>query len=88
MNLLIRDVPDEVRDTLAARARSRGLSMQAYLLELLGSDARSGATVRRLAAVRAVPGGISDGGSVDESAVVAELRKEREWRLGPPRAEP
>lgn len=31
----IRDVPNEVRDAVAARAALRGQSMQAYLLELV-----------------------------------------------------
>lgn len=33
--LTIRDVPDEVRDILAAQAKQRGQSMQAYLLGIL-----------------------------------------------------
>ena len=36
----MRDVPEQVRDTLAQVARSRGQSMQAYLLALLEEDAR------------------------------------------------
>ena len=34
VNLLIRDVPEGARDTLAERARARGQSLQAYLYEL------------------------------------------------------
>lgn len=38
--LQIRDVPDEVRDTLTEEARRRGQSVQAYLLELVQREAR------------------------------------------------
>jgi hypothetical protein len=38
--LQIRDVPDDVRDALAAQARARGLSLQALLLELVTAEAR------------------------------------------------
>ena len=38
VSLQIRDVPEVVRDGLAQRARQRGQSMQAYLLELVTSD--------------------------------------------------
>ena len=37
--LQIRDVPDDVRDRLAELARSRGQSLQAYLLALVTRDA-------------------------------------------------
>jgi hypothetical protein len=38
--LQIRDVPEEVRDTIARRAAEKGQSMQAYLLDLVSQDAR------------------------------------------------
>lgn len=38
--LQIRDVPEEVRDALAQRARARGQSLQAFLLSLLQDEAR------------------------------------------------
>ena len=37
--LTIRDVPDDVRDTLAREAKARGQSMQAYLLGVLKRQA-------------------------------------------------
>lgn len=37
--LQIRDVPADVRDTLAERARRRGQSLQAYLLALVTDEA-------------------------------------------------
>jgi len=38
--LQIREVPDDVRDALADRAKQRGQSLQAYLLELVETEAR------------------------------------------------
>ncbi|WP_222932832.1 FitA-like ribbon-helix-helix domain-containing protein [Nocardia yunnanensis] len=40
MALQIRDVPDEVRDTLAEQAARRGQSLQAFLLGLVEREAR------------------------------------------------
>lgn len=39
--LQIRDVSDETRNALAAEARRRGQSVQAYLLDLVEREARS-----------------------------------------------
>lgn len=50
--LQIRNVPEEVRKTLAERARGRGQSLQAYLLELVTrehSRARNIEALERLA---------------------------------------
>ena len=38
--LQIREVPDEVRQTLAERAEARGQSLQAFLLALVEEEAR------------------------------------------------
>jgi hypothetical protein len=38
--LQIRDVPDDVRDMLAAEAKRQGQSVQAYLLDLVEREAR------------------------------------------------
>jgi hypothetical protein len=38
--LQIRDVPEDVRDELVAQARARGQSLQAYLLDLVETQAR------------------------------------------------
>lgn len=40
VSLQIRNVPEEVRDRLAERARDKGMSVQAYLLELIEREAR------------------------------------------------
>jgi plasmid stability protein len=39
--LQIKDVPEEVRDVLAARAAARGQSMQVYLRDLLEREYRA-----------------------------------------------
>jgi plasmid stability protein len=39
--LQIKDVPEEVRDAIAARAAARGQSMQVYLRELLDREYRA-----------------------------------------------
>ena len=61
--LQIRDVPEDVRDVLAERARSRGLSMQAFLLALIQAEAeraRNAAVLARFAkrtdGTRSAPG--------------------------------
>lgn len=61
--LQIRDVPEEVRDVLAERARSRGQSMQAFLLALVQAEAaraRNAAVLARFAnradGARSAPG--------------------------------
>jgi plasmid stability protein len=38
--LQIRDVPEDVRDALAARARARGQSLQTFLLAMVQDEAR------------------------------------------------
>lgn len=38
--LQIRDVPDDIRQTLADRAADRGQSLQSYLLSLITDEAR------------------------------------------------
>jgi len=46
--LQIRDVPDDVRRTLAERARARGQSLQAFLLSLVEDEARRSANLALL----------------------------------------
>src|SRR5436309_14738865 len=57
VSIQVRDVPEQVRDTLAQVARSRGQSMQAYLLALLEEDARRARNVMLLKQVRETGGG-------------------------------
>ena len=71
-NLLIRGVPDDVREVLAERAARRGQSLQAYLLDLVSADARRNANLPLLRAVREVGGGLAE--PADLAAVRAERR--------------
>ncbi len=57
VSIQVRDVPEQVRDTLAKAAKSRGQSMQAYLLALLEEDARRAGNVMLLRQVRETGGG-------------------------------
>lgn len=40
-SLHVRDVPDSVHETLVERARSRGISLRRYLIDLLAEHART-----------------------------------------------
>jgi len=71
--LQIRDVPEDVRDALAAQARARGQSLQAYLLELVQTQAqrlRNTAVLDRFA-------GRSDGTRALPGETSAELAQQR-----------
>jgi len=74
--LQIRDVPDEVRDALAERARERGQSMQAFLLGLVEVEARRVRNPSLLAQF----GGRSDGSRVAPGETAAELEQIRSTR--------
>lgn len=74
--LQIRDVPEEVRDALAAQAKARGQSLQAYLLELVETQARR----LRNTAVLDRFAGRSDGARSLPGESAAELNDQREQR--------
>ncbi|MQA84064.1 MAG: hypothetical protein GEV03_05385 [Streptosporangiales bacterium] len=57
VNIQIREVPDQVKDTLAEAARARGQSMQVYLRNLLEEDARRAGNVAMLKRLRGMGGG-------------------------------
>jgi len=72
----IRDVPDEVRDALAAQAAASGQSLQGYLLGLVVQRARAGnnaALLRRMASR-------DDGTRAPAGAAAVELLDERSGR--------
>lgn len=69
----IRDVPDDVRDALAAQADARGQSLQRYLLGLMTAQARRSRNVELLSRF----GGRTDGVRVDPGQSAAELSSER-----------
>ena len=72
----IRDVPDEVRDALAERARSQGQSLQAFLLAVLQEEARR---TRNLALLQRFADR-SDGSRHQVGEAVAALSHAREER--------
>jgi hypothetical protein len=78
--LQIRDVPEEVRDALAERARARGQSLQAFLLAVIQDEARRSrnrALLDRFA-------GRSDGSQLDPEAAadaIAQARADRDAQL-------
>lgn len=79
--LQIRDVPEDVRDSLVDRARSQGQSLQAYLLSLVEADARRSKNRSVLARFS----GRSDGTRVaagDTAEELAALREGRDRGLG------
>jgi hypothetical protein len=79
VSIQVRDVPEQVRDTLAEVARSRGQSMQAYLLGLLEEDARRARNLVLLRQVReAGPGYLGVPG--ESAAEIGAIRGERELR--------
>jgi antitoxin FitA len=72
--LQIRDVPEEVRDVLADQARAHGQSLQAYLLDLIETQARRARNV----AVLDRFADRSDGSRVLPGETPAELAEERD----------
>lgn len=77
--LQIRDVPEDVRDTLAARARRSGQSLQGYLLELVTREAafaRNAELLRRF-------GSWTDGTGLTGDDVLEALDAARAAQAGP-----
>ena len=62
-NVLIRDVPDDDLEKIRAAAAARGISLQAYLLEALHSQA---AHLRRREALNRTAARLGDQRAVDE----------------------
>ena len=74
--LQIRDVPDEVRDTLAELARVRGQSLQAFLLSMVVNEARRSAN----AALLECFSDRSDGTRLTPTDIVTALEEARSER--------
>jgi antitoxin FitA len=74
--LQIRDVPENVRDALAERARAKGQSLQAFLLALVEAEARRAQN----SAVLAKFAGRSDGSRAEPGQTAAELAADRAAR--------
>ena len=76
--LQIRDVPDDVRDTLAALARVRGQSLQAFLLSIVVNEARRSANAALLERFSER----SDGSRLEPAEIVTALQEVRSERDG------
>ncbi|QZN86776.1 hypothetical protein [Cellulomonas sp. C5510] len=74
----IRDVPDDVRDVLTERARSRGQSLQAFLREVVLREASFAHNVAVLDSIA----GWRQGGSATGQDVLDALSAAREERPG------
>ena len=80
MALQIRDVPDDIRQTLAEQAAARGQSLQAFLLALVTNEARRSSNL----AVLERFGARQDGSQLSTAQVTEALdqaRAEREALL-------
>jgi plasmid stability protein len=75
-NVQIRDVPDDIHATLAARAESENKSLQAYLSELLAREARATETVAFLRSLKPV----RTESVVSTDEIVAMIRADRDSR--------
>jgi antitoxin FitA len=73
--LQIRDVPEEVRDVLAAQARRRGQSLQALLLALVEREARFAGNLAVLGEFDGRDDGVGDATPVTD--VLDGVRAER-----------
>jgi len=78
--LQIRDVPDDVRDTLAELARVRGQSLQAFLLSIVVNEARRSANADLLARFAQR----SDGSRLAPAEIVTALEEARSERDAQP----
>lgn len=79
--LQIRDVPEDVRDTLVDRARSQGQSLQSYLLSLVEAEARRSKNRAVLARFAGRSDG-SKGAAGDTADELRDLREERDHGIG------
>ncbi len=78
--LQVRDVPDDVRDALVREARESGVSLQAFLLDLLQREARSSrnrAFVRDFAPIR----GTGPAVAAEIPSIIAHERAARDSRI-------
>ena len=76
--LQIRDVPDDIRQTLAEQAAARGQSLQAFLLALVTNEARRSTN---LAALKRF-GARQDGSQLSTAQVTEALDQARAEREG------
>jgi len=76
----VRDVPEEIRYELAREARTRGVSLQTYLLDVLEREARSAHNREFLRSWTPVRG-TGAGRHLDVAALIAADRAERQQHV-------
>jgi hypothetical protein len=74
--ITIRDVPESVRDAIAANAKGRGQSMQQYLQQLLRTDASRQANNRLIKEI--VERNRERGTRVSRDWIVKTIREDRD----------
>jgi len=79
VNIQVRDVPDYIRDAVAAEADERGQSMQSYLLSTLEAIARRRRAIAMLKKLDTMGGGYT-GPAADAVEEIAAQRAERDRR--------
>jgi antitoxin FitA len=84
--LQIRDVPEELRERLSELARQRGLSLQAYLFDVISDEARRQDNLAVLSRFGKGTYGTRLG-SADIDGVLRAARTARDRRLGVPEAD-
>jgi antitoxin FitA len=81
--LQIRDVPDDIRQTLADRAAARGQSLQSFLLSLVTDEARRSTNVAVLARFTRRDDG-SHLSAAEVTQAIDDARAERDRHLADP----
>jgi hypothetical protein len=77
--LQIRDVPTDIRDDLAREAEARGVSLQAYLREVVDREAKAARNREFLRTMTPVP--VTGVAAEDVTAALAESRRERDEQI-------
>ena len=81
VDLQIRKVPEVLRDRLRRRAKGKGMSMSAYVIEVLNDDLERPTMAEWVEEVRRLPDvGLPPG--VTGATIVREAREERDRELG------
>ncbi|MDR1118444.1 MAG: hypothetical protein LBL01_04005 [Bifidobacteriaceae bacterium] len=74
VTVTVRNVPDEVHDSLAAKAARKGQSLQQYMLEMMADESTRRSQEEILDEIRARARGFS---TMDAEALVADIRAGR-----------
>jgi CelD/BcsL family acetyltransferase involved in cellulose biosynthesis len=78
VSIQIRDVSEQVRDTLAEVARSQGQSMRVYPRNLPVESARRAANIALLKKVRSIGGGyVAESGEIAREITTIRAKRDR-----------